>query len=122
VESTIALSIVFLAVEIVKSDGVHPRWSERYPWAVAFGFGLLHGFGFAGALAEIGLPAGETPAALLTFNLGVEVGQLIIVAVTLGLVAAVRHLAPRQVARATVGAAYVIGGLSSAWFIARTLI
>ena len=122
VESTIALSIIFLAVEIVKSDGVNLRWSERYPWAVAFGFGLLHGFGFAGALAEIGLPPGETPAALLTFNLGVEAGQLIIVAVTLGLVATVRRLAPRQVPRATVAAAYVIGGLSSAWFIARTFV
>ena len=89
---------------------------------MAFGFGLLHGFGFAGALAEIGLPQGETPAALLTFNLGVEAGQLIIVAVTLGVVAAVRRLAPQQVGRATLAAAYVIGGLSSAWFIARTFV
>jgi len=122
VESTIALSIVFLAVEIVKSDGVHLRWSERYPWAVAFGFGLLHGFGFAGALAEIGLPQGETPVALLTFNLGVEAGQLIIVAATLAAIAAVARLVPGRVRLATRAAAYVIGGLSCAWFIARTFV
>ena len=122
VESTIALSIIFLAVEIVKSDGVHLRWSERYPWAVAFGFGLLHGFGFAGALAEIGLPPGETPVALLTFNLGVEAGQLIIVGATLCGMAAVARLARGQLRLARVSAAYVIGALSSAWFIARTLV
>ena len=122
VESTIALSIIFLAVEIVKSDGVHLRWSERYPWAVAFGFGLLHGFGFAGALAEIGLPPGETPAALLSFNLGVEAGQLMIVGTTLCVLAAVARLARGQMHSARVAAAYVIGALSSAWFIARTLV
>jgi hydrogenase/urease accessory protein HupE len=122
VESTIALSIVFLAVEIVKSDGLHLRWSERYPWAVAFGFGLLHGFGFAGALAEIGLPQGETLVALLTFNLGVEAGQLIIVAATLCVMTAVARFAPGRTRVATVAAAYVIGALSCAWFIARTFV
>ncbi len=122
VESVIALSIIFLAVEIVKSDGSQSRMSERYPWVVAFGFGLLHGFGFAGALAEIGLPQGETPVALLTFNLGVEAGQLIIVAVTLSILAAMTRIAPTRRRQATWIAAYAIGGLASAWFVSRTLI
>jgi hydrogenase/urease accessory protein HupE len=121
VESVIALSIIFLAVEIVKSDGSQTRLSERYPWVVAFGFGLLHGFGFAGALAEIGLPQGEVPAALLTFNLGVEAGQLLIVAAALAVIWAVQRLAPRQLQFATKLSAYAIGGLASAWFIGRTL-
>ena len=85
VEAIIALSIVFLAVEIVKKKDGEPRLSERVPWVVAFLFGLLHGFGFAGALKEIGLPESDVPTALLTFNLGVEAGQLLIVAATLGL-------------------------------------
>ena len=122
VESVIALSIIFLAVEIVKSDGRRDRMSERYPWVVAFGFGLLHGFGFAGALAEIGLPQGETPVALLTFNLGVEAGQLVIVAVTLTAMAGLSRLAPARLRLATITAAYAIGGLASAWFISRTLV
>ena len=64
--------------------------AARSPWVVAFAFGLLHGFGFAGALSEIGLPAGHIPVALLFFNLGVEAGQLLFVAVVLGLAALVR--------------------------------
>jgi hypothetical protein len=75
VEALIALSIVFLAVEIVKQKPGEPRLSERLPWVIAFLFGLLHGFGFAGALREIGLPEGDVPVALLTFNLGVELGN-----------------------------------------------
>ena len=76
----IALSIVFLASEIARGDGAGRRLSERFPWVVCFSFGLLHGFGFAGALQEIGLPPGETPLALLAFNLGVEAGQLVFIA------------------------------------------
>ena len=82
VESVIALSILFLAVEVAKRKPDEPRLSERAPWIVAFAFGLLHGFGFAGALKEIGLPESDVPTALLTFNLGVEAGQLAIVAAT----------------------------------------
>ncbi|MBP7952261.1 MAG: HupE/UreJ family protein, partial [Sphingorhabdus sp.] len=80
VEAVIALSILFLAVEIIKRDPAAPRYStsitSRAPWIVAFLFGLLHGFGFAGALQEIGLPQNDIPAALITFNLGVETGQV----------------------------------------------
>ena len=121
VESVIALSIIFLAVEIVKSDGTQGRMSERYPWVVAFGFGLLHGFGFAGALAEIGLPVGETPVALLTFNLGVEAGQLMIVVATVAILRAISWLVPARSRQVTLVAAYAIGGLASGWFISRLL-
>ncbi len=122
VESVIALSIMFLAVEIVKSgDGV-PRLSQRIPWAVAFLFGLLHGFGFAGALKEIGLPQGEVPMALLTFNLGVEAGQLLIVFAALSALALIRRVRPTALRPVTLGATYLIGITASYWFIERTLV
>jgi hydrogenase/urease accessory protein HupE len=121
VESVIALSILFLAVEIVKARPSELRLSERHPWTVAFLFGLLHGFGFAGALAEIGLPEGEVPTALLTFNLGVEAGQLGIVAAVALLLAAIRWAAPPALRPAQVAAAYAIGGTAGFWFIERTL-
>ncbi|MFC4296089.1 HupE/UreJ family protein [Novosphingobium tardum] len=121
VEAVIALSIVFLAVEVVKRDPAAPRLSERIPWAVAFVFGLLHGFGLAGALRELGLPQGEVPMALLSFNLGVEAGQLAIVAVTLAILALVRRLREPAPRLATTGGAYAIGIVASAWLFARTL-
>jgi hydrogenase/urease accessory protein HupE len=80
VEAVIALSIVFLAVEILRSRAGRTSITSGMPWIAAFLFGLLHGFGFAGALAEVGLPAGQVPVALLFFNLGVEAGQLLFVA------------------------------------------
>jgi hydrogenase/urease accessory protein HupE len=119
VEALIALSIVFLAVEVVKQDPAVPRLSERIPWVVAFGFGLIHGFGFAGALREIGLPEGDVPTALLTFNLGVEAGQLIIIALTLAVLAAVRRLAPLAQRPVRLAASYAIGITASFWFIQR---
>lgn len=122
VEAAIALSIVFLAVEIVKRDPENPRLSERVPWIIAFLFGLLHGFGFAGALAEIGLPRGEMPTALLTFNLGVEAGQLIIVAAAMTALALIRRLAVQALRPVQIGAAYAIGILASAWLIERILL
>lgn len=76
VEAIIALSIVFVAVETLKKQQGIVGLTQRQPWIVAFSFGLLHGFGFAGALSEVGLPPGDIPMALLTFNIGVEVGQL----------------------------------------------
>ena len=85
VEAIIALSIVFLAVEIAKRNENTLRLSERWPWIVSFSFGLLHGLGFAGALSEIGLPQGDIFVALLGFNLGVEIGQLLFVGVVLAL-------------------------------------
>ena len=83
VEAMIALSIVFVAAEIIHGLRGRPGLTARAPWVVAFSFGLLHGFGFAGALAEVGLPEKAIPVALLTFNVGVELGQLIFVAVVL---------------------------------------
>jgi hydrogenase/urease accessory protein HupE len=119
VEICIALSIVFLAVEVVKRDPAHPRLSERIPWVVAFLFGLLHGFGFAGALAEIGMPEGEVPVALLTFNLGVEAGQLAIVVVALAVLALVARVSVSALATFRRAAAYPIGSIAAFWMIAR---
>lgn len=121
VEITIALSIVFLAIEIVKADPAKPRLSERFPWAIAFAFGLLHGFGFAGALAEIGLPEGEVPVALLTFNLGVEAGQLVIVVAALLVLDLARRYARSGVRLLRRISAYTIGITASFWFIERAL-
>ncbi len=92
IEATIALSIVFVACEIVHSRQGRPGLTERWPWLVAFAFGLLHGFGFASALSEVGLPQNAIPVALLFFNLGVEVGQLLFIAVVLAVIALVRKL------------------------------
>ena len=121
VEICIALSIVFLAVEIVKSRANAPRLSERIPWVIAFAFGLLHGFGFAGALAEIGLPEGEVPVALLTFNLGVEAGQLLIVGAGLALLAMIRQIATARLNQARMAMGYAIGSISAFWLIERVL-
>jgi hydrogenase/urease accessory protein HupE len=121
VESVIALSIVFLAVEIAKKRPDALRLSERAPWIVAFLFGLLHGFGFASALAEIGLPEGEVPMALLAFNLGVEAGQLGIVIGGFAVLELLRRMAASLLAPALRLAAYVIGITASYWIIERTL-
>ncbi len=92
--------------------------ATRWPWIVAFAFGLLHGFGFAGALVEIGLPQTDIPLALLFFNVGVELGQLAFIAVLLVLVALLRRLAalPRA---APVAAAYGIGTGATFWVFER---
>jgi len=119
VEALIALSIVFLAVEIIKRDPANPSLAERKPWLIAFLFGLIHGFGFAGALREIGLPESDLPTALLTFNLGVEAGQLVIIAAVLALLFALRRFRPQVLAPAVVSATYVIGITASFWFIER---
>ncbi len=120
-EAVIALSIVFLAGEIVHKHRGQSGVTQRYPWIVAFAFGLFHGLGFAGALAEIGVPANAVPLALLTFNLGVETGQLLFIAAVL----AVRSLAMRLSGQAwrrlsALPAAYVIGGIAAFWTLERT--
>lgn len=99
VEATIALSILFLASELVKVNRGLPSLTAQYPWIVAFVFGLLHGFGFAGALSDVGLPQNEVPLALLMFNVGVELGQLLFIAAVLALLAVVRKV---QIGRAHV--------------------
>lgn len=117
VEATIALSIVFLANELANKSADATRLSEKRPWLVALAFGLLHGFGFAGALAEIGLPKGEMPVALFTFNLGVEAGQLAFLASILLLLNILGRLHLRQ--RVDLFASYAIGTTASVWLIAR---
>jgi hydrogenase/urease accessory protein HupE len=121
VEALIALSILFLAVEIIKKRPAQLRLSERLPWLVAFVFGLLHGFGFAGALRAIGLPESDVPAALLAFNLGVEAGQLAIVFAFMGLIAIIRRFAAPAFPLALKTASYAIGTAASYWFIERMI-
>src|SRR3979411_1405182 len=129
IEAAIALSIMLVAVEILNARHGKPSLTARLPWLVAFSFGLLHGFGFAGALAEVGLPQHAIPVALLFFNLGVEVGQLAFVASVLqvgGLfrTALALRLKPaliqRAVNRLDVIAAYAIGTVAAFWLIERT--
>lgn len=119
VEATIALSIAFVARELAISRAGHRRVSESYPWIVAFAFGLLHGFGFAGALKETGLPQADVPLALLTFNLGVEAGQLLFVAAALAAFKVVTALSSIALAPVRVMAAYAIGTVSMLWLVER---
>src|SRR5262249_1293493 len=121
VEASIALSILLLACEIVRTRRGQPSLTARWPWLVAFSFGLLHGFGFAGALPEIGLPQGEIPLALFAFNVGVEVGQIIFIAAVLTLLAAARRINPAPIIErhALTVATYAIGSLAAFWFIER---
>jgi hypothetical protein len=123
VEATIALSIVFLARELLSGEAGRSGVTRTYPWIVAFSFGLLHGLGFASALAKIALPQGEIPLALFAFNLGVELGQLTFIAAVLSVwrlarllvhaaPAAMPMLAPRL-------AGYAVGITASFWIFAR---
>jgi hydrogenase/urease accessory protein HupE len=123
VEAMIALSIVFVAAEIVHGRQGRPGLTQRYPWTVAFIFGLLHGLGFAGALAEVGLPQASIPTALLFFNVGVEIGQLLFIAAVFAIVA-VGHRASRRLVLTAPGwlwrvPPYAIGGLASFWVVQR---
>ena len=129
VEAAIALSIVLIAVEVVNARRGKPSLAARWPWLVAFCFGLLHGFGFAGALAEVGLPHHAIPVALLFFNLGVEIGQLVFVAAILTAAGLFRRaialrlepaLVQRTVSRLDVTAAYAIGAVAAYWLMERT--
>jgi hydrogenase/urease accessory protein HupE len=119
VEAMIALSIVFVAAEIVHGQRGQPGLTARAPWVVAFIFGLLHGFGFAGALAEVGLPQRAIPVALLTFNVGVEVGQLIFVAAVSAVRAVLVGVPMSRRAWMPYLPPYVIGGLAMLWVIDR---
>ena len=118
VETMIAISIVVVAAEVVRMQRGQVSLAITSPWIVAFAFGLLHGFGFAGALVELGLPQGDIPLALLAFNIGVELGQLAFITVILTAVYAVRQLVtiPRQ---AVVGSAYAIGIVAAFWSVER---
>lgn len=118
VEATIALSILFLARELARKDagtGV----AVRRPWAVALVFGLLHGFGFAGALAEIGLPQDSIPLALLLFNAGVETGQLMFVALVYPAVLLIRRWRSWWSAWSVPVPVYAVGAVAGFWFLQR---
>jgi hydrogenase/urease accessory protein HupE len=118
-EATIALSIVFLTLELVRHYQGRDGLTYRYPWVVAFVFGLLHGFGFAGALAEVGLPSASIPFALFLFNVGVELGQLMFVTVALTFIWALKKWGPKFPAWTRFIAPYFIGSLASFWLIER---
>jgi hypothetical protein len=119
VEALIALSIAFVAVEIVRQWQGCEGLTARAPWLVAFTFGLLHGLGFAGALSEIGLPEGQIPLALLFFNIGVEIGQLLFIAAMLGVFAMVRRARPSWPRWGGLVAPYAIGSIAMFWVIER---
>lgn len=121
VEAMIALSILLLACEVVRMDRAQPSMTAQWPWIVAFTFGLLHGFGFASALTDVGLPRGDIPLALFAFNVGVEVGQLLFIAAVVALLAVARHfsLSPIVGRRALHATSYGIGALAGFWFIER---
>ena len=125
IEALVALSILFVAVELARPSDEEPTLARRHPWVIAFLFGLLHGLAFAGALSQIGLPPGAAPQALLLFNLGVEAGQLMFIVTVLLAWRALRWVVGRPVwtrpAWATAAPAYLIGGLSAYWLIERSL-
>lgn len=123
VEALVALSIVFVALELVRPADAEPTLTRRHPWVVAFAFGLLHGLAFAGALAEIGLPPNGVVASLFLFNVGVEIGQLMFIAVAVAAILALRRLRGRLAwdsrALARLAPPYAIGAFATFWFIER---
>ena len=123
VEAIIALSIVFVALEIIRSRQGESGLTERFPWVVAFTFGLLHGFGFAGALSEVGLPQSAIPVALLFFNVGVELGQLLFIASVFAAIAFARRIMRRIAAPQPAWSwrilPYAIGSVAMFWVIER---
>jgi hydrogenase/urease accessory protein HupE len=120
-EAIIALSILFLATEIIHKYNGQISLTEKYPWVVAFVFGLFHGLGFAGALSEIGVPQNEVPLALLMFNVGVETGQLLFIAVVLSLIALFKLLPLTPPPWASRIVPYVIGSIAAFWTIERVM-
>ena len=118
-EAVIALSILFLAVEIIHSRQGRITLTERAPWLVSLSFGLVHGLGFAGALSEVGLPEADIPLALLMFNVGVETGQLLFVAVVIAIREILKRLPMNWPAQSWRILPYAIGGTASFWVIER---
>jgi hypothetical protein len=122
IEACIALSIVFLAVELARQYRGHNGITHTYPWLVSFIFGLMHGLGFAAALSSIGLPEQSVPMALFLFNAGVEIGQLVFVFAVLlvmWLVHGFIHSRRQMLRWASV---YAIGGMAAFWFIERLIV
>ena len=120
VEAVIALSIVFLAVEIIKNQNGQETLTSKKPWLVAFTFGLLHGFGFAGALSNIGLPQNDIPFALAFFNVGVEIGQIAFVIVALLFIKLLSYKKDWSIFIKKVPP-YAIGSIAAFWMIERII-
>ena len=120
--AAIALSILFLGPEIVRVWRGETSFTIRHPWVVAFAFGLLHGFGFASGLTAMGLPQREIPLALLLFNVGVEIGQLLFVLLVLALERSFRVLEVRWPRFVEMLPGYAVGALGAFWTIQRTAI
>lgn len=121
VEAVIALSIVFVAAEIIRQQRGREGITARYPWIVAFSFGLMHGLGFAGALSEVGLPSAHIPTALLFFSLGVESGHFLFIGVVLSLIALVRRIRITVPRWTELVPPYAIGTIAMFWVIQRTV-
>jgi hypothetical protein len=119
VEAVIALSIVFVAAEIVRIHRGLESITSRAPWLVAFTFGLMHGLGFAGGLSEAGLPAGHVPTALLFFSAGVEAGHFMFIGVVLAFIAAVRRIRIPSPRWAELVPPYAIGSVAMFWVLQR---
>ncbi len=119
IEALVALSIVFVAIELANVRLGRTSVTQRWPWLIAFAFGLLHGSAFAGALAEIGLPKGNIPAALLLFNIGVEIGQLVFVAVVLAIVWGLRRIKVTEIDALKPIPTYAIGAFAAFWVFER---
>jgi hypothetical protein len=117
--AAIALSIVFLAAEIVRQRRGERHFTARHPWIVAGAFGLLHGLGFAAALTSLGLPASAVPLALLFFNLGVEAGQVLFIALVLAMLASWRVLGLRWPTWTAPVPVYAMGIVAAVWFVGR---
>jgi hydrogenase/urease accessory protein HupE len=122
VEASIALSIIFLAVELVHYYQGKTVFSRQYPWVVAFIFGLLHGFGFAGALANVGLPEHDIPLALLLFNLGVETGQILFILTVMLIIWLMHKILKNMPVWTRWLAPYTIGCMAAFWFFQRLAI
>jgi hydrogenase/urease accessory protein HupE len=121
-EVAIAGSVFVLAVELARPTRATPSLLRRIPWAMAGLFGLLHGLGFAGALREVGLPAGEIPSALFAFNVGIEAGQLAFVGAVCAVVWLIGRLTVRKPVWIELGPIYVMGLLSAFWCLERTAV
>ena len=119
IEVLIALSIVFLAREIIMGQRGESTLVHTKPWIVAFVFGLFHGFGFAGALGELGLSDGDIPLALLFFNLGVEGGQIAFICVLIAINYVFNRFLSHLFLSLQRGLAYGLGAIATYWFIER---
>lgn len=118
-EAIIALSIVFLAAEMVRKQAGEQTLTARAPWIVAGVFGLFHGLGFAGALSEVGVPSHEVPLALFMFNVGVEFGQLLFVSIVFGLFTALRRFSSPKTLVVRQFVPYAVGSIAAFWTIER---